>query len=100
MLNKDYKDISQYLNDDEVSFLLVGAYALAVHGDNRSNDLGRIGAANKKAKITQQISENTLRFMVSTMLLFWVDRNMVCFPFCILRSFCHNTFLRIMGRNL
>ena len=36
MLNKDYKDILQCLNDDDVSFLLVGAYALAVHGYPRA----------------------------------------------------------------
>ena len=36
MLNKDYKDILRCLNDDDVSFILVGAYALAVHGYPRA----------------------------------------------------------------
>ena len=32
MLNKDYKDILQSLADEKVKFLLVGSYALAMHG--------------------------------------------------------------------
>jgi len=32
MLNEDYKDILLALSVEKVSFLLVGAYALAVHG--------------------------------------------------------------------
>ena len=32
MLNKDYKEMLQCLLEEEVKFLLVGAYALAVHG--------------------------------------------------------------------
>ncbi len=32
MLNEDYRDILQALNDEEAEFLLVGAYALAAHG--------------------------------------------------------------------
>ena len=36
MLNDDYKEILQRLLDEEVDFLLVGAYALAAHGYPRS----------------------------------------------------------------
>ncbi|HAK95764.1 MAG TPA: hypothetical protein DCM87_12410 [Planctomycetes bacterium] len=36
MLNKDYKDMLQCLSDEKVSFLLVGAYALAAHGYPRA----------------------------------------------------------------
>jgi len=36
MLNKDYKDILLKLSDRKVKFLLVGAYAMAVHGYPRS----------------------------------------------------------------
>ena len=36
MLNEDYKDMLRALSDEKVSFLLVGAYALAVHGYPRA----------------------------------------------------------------
>ena len=36
MLNEDYKDMLQALVDEKVSFLLVGAYALAAHGYPRA----------------------------------------------------------------
>lgn len=36
MLNEDYKDMLQALADEEVSFLLVGAYAMAAHGYPRA----------------------------------------------------------------
>jgi len=36
MLNKDYKDILQSLADEQVKFLLMGAYALAAHGYPRA----------------------------------------------------------------
>jgi hypothetical protein len=36
MLNKDYKDMLQCLLEEKVKFLLVGAYALAVHGFPRA----------------------------------------------------------------
>jgi len=36
MLNEDYKEILQCLADEEVSFLLVGAYAMAAHGFPRA----------------------------------------------------------------
>ena len=32
MLNEDYKEMLQCLADEHVKFLIVGAYALAVHG--------------------------------------------------------------------
>lgn len=36
MLNEDYKDILRALSDENVRFLLVGAYALAAHGYPRA----------------------------------------------------------------
>ncbi len=36
MLNKDYREMLQYLSDEGVKFLLVGAYALAAHGFPRA----------------------------------------------------------------
>ena len=36
MLNDDYKDILRALNDAKVEYLLVGAYAMAVHGYPRA----------------------------------------------------------------
>jgi len=36
MLNEDYKDILQSLVDEDVKFLLVGAFALAAHGYPRA----------------------------------------------------------------
>lgn len=36
ILNDDYRDILQALNDEQVEFILVGAYALAAHGYPRA----------------------------------------------------------------
>jgi len=36
MLNEDYRDMLHALSDEEVRFLLVGAYALAAHGYPRA----------------------------------------------------------------
>jgi hypothetical protein len=36
MLNKDYKEMLQCLLEENVKFLLVGAYAVAVHGYPRA----------------------------------------------------------------
>ncbi len=36
MLNEDYKEILQLLAEENVKFILVGAYALAAHGDPRA----------------------------------------------------------------
>lgn len=36
MLSKDYKEILQSLSEEDVKVLLVGAYALAVHGFPRA----------------------------------------------------------------
>ncbi len=35
MLNKDYQDMLQILLENRVRFLVIGAYALAVHGHPR-----------------------------------------------------------------
>ncbi len=36
MLNEDYRDMLRALSDEKVRFLLVGAYALAIHGYPRA----------------------------------------------------------------
>ena len=36
MLNEDYRDMLRVLSDEKVSFILVGAYALAAHGYPRA----------------------------------------------------------------
>lgn len=36
MLNKDYKEILQILLEEDVEFIVVGAYALAAHGFPRA----------------------------------------------------------------
>ena len=36
MLNEDYRDILRALSDEKVRFLLVGAYAMAIHGYPRA----------------------------------------------------------------
>jgi len=36
MLNEDYRDILRALSDEKVSFLLIGAYAMAAHGYPRA----------------------------------------------------------------
>ncbi len=36
MLNKDYKEMLQFLREEEVDFILVGAYALGAHGYPRA----------------------------------------------------------------
>ena len=36
MLNNDYKEMLQFLADEKVKFLLVGAYAMAAHGYPRA----------------------------------------------------------------
>jgi len=36
MLNEDYKEMLQCLGDEDVRFLLVGAYAMAAHGYPRA----------------------------------------------------------------
>lgn len=36
MLNEDYKEMLQFLADEKVKFMLVGAYALAAHGYPRA----------------------------------------------------------------
>jgi hypothetical protein len=39
MLNEDYKDMLHALSDDKVRFLLVGAYAMTVHGYPRATSI-------------------------------------------------------------
>jgi len=36
MLNEDYRDMLQALHNEKVRYLLVGAYAMAVHGYSRA----------------------------------------------------------------
>ncbi|MGP8035562.1 MAG: nucleotidyl transferase AbiEii/AbiGii toxin family protein [Steroidobacteraceae bacterium] len=79
MLNKDYKEMLQCLSDAGVKFLLVGAYALAVHGfpratkdidffvwanaENAANllrALDRFGAPIKNLSVTDFSAEGTV----------------------------------------
>jgi hypothetical protein len=41
MLNKDYKEMLQCLIEENVRFILVGAYAVAVHGFPRAPKTSR-----------------------------------------------------------
>jgi predicted nucleotidyltransferase len=79
MLNKDYREMLQYLSDEGVRFLLVGAYALAAHGFPRATKdidlfvwatpengasllraLGRFGAQIDEVSAAAFASEGTL----------------------------------------
>jgi hypothetical protein len=54
MLNSDYKDILLALSEQHASFLLVGAYAMAVHGYPRSTmdiDLWIMGDAENSLRV-------------------------------------------------
>lgn len=35
MLNQDFKEFIQFLNDNRVQYLVVGGYAVAIHGHPR-----------------------------------------------------------------
>ncbi len=35
MLNQDFKEFIQYLNENNVQYLVIGGYAVAVHGHPR-----------------------------------------------------------------
>ncbi|WP_228058678.1 nucleotidyltransferase domain-containing protein [Nostoc sp. LEGE 06077] len=35
MLNQDFKEFIQFLNDNNVRYLIVGGYAVAIHGHPR-----------------------------------------------------------------
>lgn len=35
MLNQDFKEFIQFLNDNHVRYLIVGGYAVAIHGHPR-----------------------------------------------------------------
>ena len=43
MLNNDYKEMLQCLNDEGVKYMLIGAYALAAHGYPRAASSGQLG---------------------------------------------------------
>lgn len=79
MLNDDYKEMLQCLSDEDVKFLLVGAYALAVHGYPRATKdidffvwaspenatsllhaLNRFGAPIKDLSVNDFVSEGTV----------------------------------------
>lgn len=50
MLNDDYKEMLQCLSEEDVKFLLVGAYALAVHGFPRTQDLADVERLESQLK--------------------------------------------------
>lgn len=79
MLNEDYKEMLQCFSDEDVKFLLVGAYALAVHGFPRATKdidffiwaspenatsllraLNRFGAPIKDLSVNDFASEGTV----------------------------------------
>jgi hypothetical protein len=57
MLNQDFKEFIQFLNDNQVHYLIVGGYAVAIHGHPRYT---------KDIDIWIEISrENALKIMKS-----------------------------------
>ena len=60
MLNDDYKDILQLLLKNQVKFLLVGAYAMGVHGYPRATgdiDIWVEASKENSAKVYKSLSE-------------------------------------------
>ena len=58
MLNEDYKEMLQCLADEDVKFLLVGAYALATHGYPRATmdiDLWVMPSPDKAAAVLRAL---------------------------------------------
>lgn len=60
MLNKDYKEMLQILLDNEVKFLIVGAYAMGAYGYPRATgdiDIWVEASPENSQKIRQSLSE-------------------------------------------
>ncbi len=60
MLNKDYKEMLQSLLDNEVEFLIVGAYAMAVYGYPRATgdlDLWVLTSKENAEKVHKALTE-------------------------------------------
>ncbi len=60
MLNKDYKEMLQILLNNKVRFLVVGAYAMGVHGYPRATgdiDIWVEASSENSEKIYQSLSE-------------------------------------------
>lgn len=60
MWNEDYRDILQSLSDEDVDFILVGAYALASHGYPRATmdiDLWVRAAMDNAEKVYRALAE-------------------------------------------
>jgi predicted nucleotidyltransferase len=60
MLNEDYRDILQSLKDNEVEFLVVGAYAMAAYGYPRATgdiDLWVMASRENSIKVYEALKE-------------------------------------------
>jgi len=60
MLNKDYKEMLQLLLNNKVKFLVVGAYAMGIHGYPRATgdlDIWVEASSENSEKIHQSLSE-------------------------------------------
>jgi predicted nucleotidyltransferase len=60
VLNKDYKEMLQSLKDNEVEFLIVGAYAMAAHGYPRATgdiDLWVLASRDNAARVYKALKE-------------------------------------------
>lgn len=58
MLNPDFKDMLSCLNDEQVKYIIVGAYALAAHGHVRATgdiDIWVRNSADNAAKIMRSL---------------------------------------------
>ena len=68
MLNEDYKEMLQILSDNEVKFLIVGAYALAVYGYPRATGAFDIWV-EPSAENSRKILSSLTSFGASTSVL-------------------------------
>jgi predicted nucleotidyltransferase len=60
VLNEDYRDILQCLRDNEVQFLIVGAYAMAAHGYPRATgdiDLWVMASRENATRVYKALKE-------------------------------------------
>jgi len=53
MLNQDFREFIQSLNDNQVRYLVVGGYAVALHGYPRYTKDGEINAWKEKSRESQ-----------------------------------------------
>ena len=85
MLNKDYREMLQCLLEEKVKFLLVGAYAVAVHGFPRATkDIEcfklAIAHAESTSLPTSAVS-NSSALMPIEKTSFWKDWKFLSYPY-------------------